>query len=378
MCGPPVCLRRLTADERSAAETLARSRTAPARRVERARLVWRASRAETPPAIAAALGVDAETVRRRVRRFGAEGLAALEDHHRSGRPATCSAGEVAVVVAAAPTSPRRPGLPFASWTLDRLAACPREHKGIAMRRSRIDEILLKEGLRRRRQGSKRCFERVRRARRPGVRGKEGRIETPCTAPPKGSIAACLDGMGPLGARSFPGRDLVRPQPPPAGRARQEIDHGRRGKGYVLGAFCPAAGAAFTRPCPGRGTADWVAFPEQVEGWLPPEVERVYAIAGNLSSHRAADVLPLVPAHPRREMVLRPKYAAYLNLIGPWWRLPRSLALAGRRLGTWDEVAEAIAQATECRNAHRHPFTWGRRRRHRPRRPPGIALLPMAA
>jgi len=36
------------------------------------------------------------------------------------------------------------------WTLDRLAAYLREHKGIAMRRSRIDEILLKEGLRWRR------------------------------------------------------------------------------------------------------------------------------------------------------------------------------------------------------------------------------------
>jgi transposase len=92
--------------------------------------------------------VSAETVRRRIRRFNAEGLAALEDHHRSGRPATYSADEVAVVVAAALTSPRRLGLPFASWTLDRLAAYLLEQKGIAMRRSRIDEILLAEGLRR--------------------------------------------------------------------------------------------------------------------------------------------------------------------------------------------------------------------------------------
>jgi transposase len=151
MRGPPVCLRALTAEERSAIETLARSRTAPARRVERARIVWRAGRGETPPAIAAALGLDAETVRRRIRRFDAEGLAALEDHHRSGRPATYSADAVAAVIAAALTSPRDLELPFASWTLDRLAAYLLEHGGIAMRRSRIDEILLAEGLRRRRQ-----------------------------------------------------------------------------------------------------------------------------------------------------------------------------------------------------------------------------------
>jgi transposase len=150
MRGPPVCLRKLTPEERSAVEVLARSRTAPARRVERARVVWRASRGETPPAIADALGLDAETVRRRIRRFNAEGLAAFDDHHRSGRPATYSSDEVAGVIAAALTSPRRLDLPFASWTLDRLAAYLLEHKGIAMRRSRIDEILLKEGLRWRR------------------------------------------------------------------------------------------------------------------------------------------------------------------------------------------------------------------------------------
>ena len=84
------------------------------------------------------------------------------------------------------------------------------------------------------------------------------------------------------------------------------------------------------------------------------------------------------AHPRWEMVFQPKYAAYLNLIEPWWKVLRSLALAGRRFETWEEVTEAIAQATDYWNAHRHPFIWGKRRRHRPRRQPGIALLPKAA
>jgi len=57
----------------------------------------------------------------------------------------------ATVIAAALTAPRSLGLPFAAWTLDRLAAHLVEEKGVAVRRSRIDEILLAEGLRRRRQ-----------------------------------------------------------------------------------------------------------------------------------------------------------------------------------------------------------------------------------
>src|SRR3712207_7150420 len=56
-----------------------------------------------------------------------------------------------------------------------------------------------------------------------------------------------------------------------------------------------------------------AFLEEVEGWVPDEVERVYAIADNLGTHRATDVLLFVLlfmlAHPRWEMVFQPKYAA---------------------------------------------------------------------
>ena len=37
---------------------------------------------------------------------------------------------------------------------------------------------------------------------------------------------------------------------------------------------------------------------------------------------------------------------------------RSLALAGRRFETWDQVWEAVDQATAYWNAHRHPFVWG--------------------
>ena len=150
MRGPPVCLRDLSAEEAAGVHNLARSRTAAARLVERARIVWQASQGATPPAIAHTLGLSAETVRRRIRRFNTEGLAALEDHLRSGRPATYSADMRAAVIAAALNDPKTLHLPFACWTLDRLAAYLLEHKGIAMKRSRIDEILLQEGLRWRR------------------------------------------------------------------------------------------------------------------------------------------------------------------------------------------------------------------------------------
>ena len=191
----------------------------------------------------------------------------------------------------------------------------------------------------------------------------------------------LDEMGPESAKSHPGQCLVKAQPSAsqgAQRARQEIDYGRRGKGYIFGAFTPATGEAFTRPYGRRTAANWVDFLEQVDAWLPTDIDRVYAILDNLSAHRATDVLLFSLAHPRWEFVFQPKYAAYLNLIEPWWKILRSLALKGRRFETWDEICQAVQEATCYWNKHRHPFVWGHRRRHHPHRQPGIAALPNVA
>jgi transposase len=197
------------------------------------------------------------------------------------------------------------------------------------------------------------------------------------------VTVCLDQMGPEAAKSFPGQQLVRALPDPADarpaeRARMEVDYGRRGKGYIFGAFQPATGEALTAPYAGRTIVNWVDFLEQVETWIPAEVPAVYAIVDNLNVHRATDVLLFSLAHPRWEFVFQPTYAAYLNLIEPWWKILRSLALKGRRFETWAEVCAAIAAATAYWNNHRHPFVWGRRRRHRARRKPGIARLPRIA
>ena len=55
------------------------------------------------------------------------------------------------MIAAALTKPTALGLPFAAWTLDRLVAYLAEQKGIAMKRTRLDEVLRAEGLRWRKQ-----------------------------------------------------------------------------------------------------------------------------------------------------------------------------------------------------------------------------------
>jgi DDE superfamily endonuclease len=105
-------------------------------------------------------------------------------------------------------------------------------------------------------------------------------------------------MGPQASKSYPGPRLVRPAGPRAERAKQEIDYGRRDvAGYVFGALQPATGAAFTATYERRTTANWVDFLEQVESWIVPDAERVYAVVDNLNIHAGMDVLLFALAHP---------------------------------------------------------------------------------
>ena len=127
----------------------------------------------------------------------------------------------------------------------------------------------------------------------------------------------------------------------------------------------------------RSTANWADFLERVEAWVPAEAERVYAILDNLSIHRAPDALLFSLAHPRWEFVFQPTYAAYLNLIEPWWKVLRSLARKGWRFAMWAQECAVVREATAYWSRHRHPFVWGRRR-HRARRRPGVALPARAA
>jgi len=140
-------VRTLTDEERTEIERLAHSRTAPARQVERAQIIWQASQDRAVAPIADHLRLNPQTVRDWLKRFNAEGLSGLDDRPRSGKPPTYTPEQAGEVIAAALSDPQELGQPFASWTLDRLAAYLSEQKSLPIKRSRISELLVAEGLR---------------------------------------------------------------------------------------------------------------------------------------------------------------------------------------------------------------------------------------
>jgi transposase len=140
-------LRPLTDEETRELRRLAQSQKVEARLRERARICWHSHEGHRVREITVALHLDERTVRRWIHRFNAQGLAGLTDAPRQGRPTIYTTQEVGTVIATSLTPPDDLGLPFGSWTLDRLVAYLHETHGIRMQRSRIGELLQAEGIR---------------------------------------------------------------------------------------------------------------------------------------------------------------------------------------------------------------------------------------
>jgi transposase len=147
-------VRAVSEEERTALGQMARSRTLGAGLVRRAQIVLHALEGLKAPKIGARMDLRGATVRHWLKRFNARGLQGLDEDVRARRPPTYSAEQRSAVIDTALTRPADLGLPFASWTLDRLVAHLAE-QGVAMRRSRISEIFLQEGLKWRREAGSR-------------------------------------------------------------------------------------------------------------------------------------------------------------------------------------------------------------------------------
>ena len=151
-----VRLRELTDAEKREIVRLAKSRTEPARRVQRARIIQFMMEEPTLPAAAAGrrAGYQSDIPGPLwVKRFNAGGLAGLEDEPRAGHPRTHDETVRSALISLALQKPASLGYPFPLWTLARLQTAFQERQGVHLSDSTIWTWLAAEGLAWKRQQS---------------------------------------------------------------------------------------------------------------------------------------------------------------------------------------------------------------------------------
>ncbi|MCC6957854.1 MAG: transposase [Anaerolineales bacterium] len=88
-------------------------------------------------------------------------------------------------------------------------------------------------------------------------------------------------------------------------------------------------------------------------------ERWLIFEDHLSIHISKQTKLALAAWLEMQVQLIPKYACWLNLIEPWWKQLRSLALKGRRFDNLDQLTHALNDL-DYWNKHCHPYTWKKR------------------
>ena len=140
-------LRSLSDQEAHVIHKMRHAHTEEARLVQRASIIEQASQGVSAHQIALRMHISDTTVRRWIGRFNEQGLDGLLDQPRTGAPRQYGPEVRARVLATARTKPAELGLPFASWTMDRLHTYLAEACAIQMSKTRIFELLQEEGLR---------------------------------------------------------------------------------------------------------------------------------------------------------------------------------------------------------------------------------------
>jgi transposase len=124
--------REITAAQRTGVEELLRQRELSPRQRERLEMVKAAALGQDRRTIMAWSGRTARTVERWLRRFVAEGPAALRDAPRAGRPSRADVAYRQALETAVSTPPRTLGLGFDVWTSARLSAYMAETRGVRL------------------------------------------------------------------------------------------------------------------------------------------------------------------------------------------------------------------------------------------------------
>lgn len=162
---------------------------------------------------------------------------------------------------------------------------------------------------------------------------------------------CIDELGPIAVKTYPGETWQQGR----NRATFEPDYGRRGFVWVHGAFEPASGQAAIVLSPSRDSASHIQLLEKMVTEFPSE--RWLVIEDNLSTHHSRETQLALTAWPEIQVQFTPKYACWLNLIEPWWKQLRSLALKGRCFENLNELTDALNGALDYWNDHKRPYVW---------------------
>jgi transposase len=330
--------------DRRELERRARDRGAPAREVERARIVLLAADGVPGQQIAEMVGCAEGTVVTWRGRYAERGLAGLEDLPRPGKPSPLPEALRDRVLQLTLTEPP---IQFGAthWS-SRLLAAALAGEGTPISHATIARIWYRFGVQPwRAQTFKFSTD-------PALEAKVRDVVGLYLHPPEKAVVLCVDEKPQIQALERTAATLpVRPGRPEAA----SFDYVRHGTTTLFAALEVATGKV-TEACTERHRhQEFGAFLRQVARAYPRR--QLHVVVDNLSTHTHPAVRAWLARHPRVTLHFTPTSGSWLNLVEAFFSIITRQALRRGSFPTVADLIAAIERFIDAWNDRCRPFTW---------------------
>jgi transposase len=328
----------LTTEERQELEEVVRTRTAPFRKVQRARLILLAADGMANKAIAREIGLSRAMVVERRKRFVGLRLAALEDAPRSGKKPRYDTNTERRILA---LLDKEPPVGYSSWTGGLVA---RQLGDVSA--DYVWRVLRGHGIHLQRRHSW-CI-----STDPEFTQKTADIVGLYLDPPKNAVVISVDEKPAIQA-------LERAQGwlrLPSGQALRGFSHEykRHGTTTLFAALETATGMVRVGHYRRRRRREFLDFMNQIVAQYPDK--ELHVILDNLGTHK--------PKHDRwlaRHRLVHfhytPTHASWLNQVEIWFSILWRQALSGLSVTSFRQLRQAIDDFVKAYSETAHPFEW---------------------
>jgi transposase len=329
----------LTSEENNALQTVAVSRIAPHRQVQRARLVLAAAAGRTNQAISEEIGLGWRSVGMWRQRFIRERLAGLEDRPRPGKPRQYSDADRLRVIETACT--QKPAAET-HWSIRTLA------QATGVGRDTVHQILHQANLKPHRLGT------FSRSTDPDFTAKVIDVVGLYLHPPEHTVVLCVDEKTQVQAL-----DRTQPLLPlrPGQIERHTHDYKRNGTVQLYAALEMQAGQVISRIEGRHRSKEFINFMNQLLRAYPSG--ELHIILDNVSSHDSREVKDWHRQPGNRRVVFHfiPTYSSWLNLIEVLFNLLQAKVLRRGVFPSKQTLVAAIMAYLQKFNEEGRSFHW---------------------
>lgn len=321
---------------------VARATTAQ-RVVLRAKIVLAAWRGRSNAAIAAALGITVDTVRKWRHRFVVEGMAGLHDRPRPGRPAIYGLdAQLLIVATVTEVAPQVDS----HWTHELLAHHLAEPLGISA--SQIGRILASLDLK-----PHRVRGWLNRPQDPEFVAKAQAVCALYLKPPPDAVLFSVDEKTAMAARSRKRTSVA------ARRGRPELrefEYVRHGTASLMAAMNVTDGTVHPKIIVANNSATFIDFLTELAATVDP-TKKIHLILDNGSSHTSKETKAWLAEHPRFTVTYTPVHASWLNMVEIFFSILARRVLRRGDFASRQDLIDKLLAFIKAYNLTAKPFRW---------------------